>query len=183
MSAAGVLRLFVAVYPPASAVAQLLEVCSGLELPRHRLTPQEQVHLTLHFIGETPAAELPEVEESVRRSVAGLDAFEMRVTRLITLPERGPARLIAAEADEHPTLSEIHRRLVHRLAMRPRGRERFLPHFTLLRFAAGAGFQGEARVAREIEPLVFQVGEVVLVRSVLKASGVEHAAVLRAPLE
>lgn len=173
------LRLFVAAYPPADIASAMLGACRALELPAHRLVPPEQVHLTLHFVGDTPAAELDEVEESVRRSVAGLEPFFMRVVGVRRLPERGPARLVAAEAQSHPTLNEIHRRLVHRLALKPRGRERFLPHFTLARFAGGGA---HAAVGGPAGPWEFELSDVVLVRSVLHPSGAEHEEVMRARL-
>ena len=173
------LRLFVAAYPPPAVSETLLGRCTSITLPPHRLTPPEQVHMTLHFLGDVPIPELPEVEESVRRSAAGLGAFELRITRLRSLPERGPARLVAAEADEHPTLAEVHRRLVHRLAMKPRARDRFLPHFTLLRFTGGGA---PVNIEQPMDPVVFEMREIVLVRSVLKPSGAEHAEVIRAPL-
>ena len=71
-AAARSLRLFVAVYPPASVAAALREGLAGLELPDQRLVPREQIHMTLHFIGDTPADEVEATTETVRRAAGGL---------------------------------------------------------------------------------------------------------------
>jgi 2'-5' RNA ligase len=97
----------------------------------------------------------------------------LQFTSLITLPERGPARLIAAQTDAHPTLMEMHRRLVTRLARNPRERtdERFRPHLTLCRFRSPVS---RLRVNRELSLPGFPVAAVKLMRSTLEHSGAQH---------
>lgn len=178
------LRLFVALYPTADAAGAMLRALSRLDLPpvaTYRATRAEQVHMTVQFIGDTEAASLPEVEESVRRSAAGVGAFALVPQKLTMLPERGPPRLVAAVTDAPPALLEVQRRLAQRLARSPRARagDGFLPHFTLCRFTGGA------RAPRMEAPLrgeAFRVSDVVLVRSILRPSGAEHVEVMRVPL-
>jgi 2'-5' RNA ligase len=177
----GPLRLFVAAYPPLEVARALLDQLAAMSLRDIRLSPPEQVHLTLQFIGETDTRELSEVRESVERAVAGLAPATVEVTGLISLPERGRARLVAAELEAHPTLLELHRRLAQRLARsaRERSADRFLPHMTLGRFPAGSSSRAEAPVPR---PLRFEVGEAVLVQSILRPEGAEHRSVATFPL-
>jgi len=189
-SAAGGLRLFVAAYPPAEWIECWRERLSALTLPPHRLTPPEQIHLTLHFLGDTPEAELETVVESVSRSCAGLAAAELRALRFLTLPTRGPARLVAVETDAPPSLLELQRRLAQRLARRPHARpgNRYLPHLTLCRFRT----PGRVKLAEEaLAPLLdassraaapFPLREVKLVRSVLGSAGARHFEVASASL-
>lgn len=178
----GPLRLFVAVYPPSDASERLAASASVEGLPAHRVVPSRQLHMTLHFIGEVWPNRLDATVESVERSAAGLRAFSLRASRIITLPERGPARLIAAETDAPPPLLELHDRLVHRLARSVKARERgrFLPHITLLRFAAPV--DGVAR-SDTIPAVEFDVSDVHLVRSRLKATGAEHESIHRVKLQ
>lgn len=181
------LRLFVALYPPEESRRQLLRALRKLDPPpdaRSRVCPLEQVHMTLQFIGDRDERDLPDVVESVERSAAGLPPFHLKPQRLVTFPDRGTPRLIAIETDSPPTLLEIHRRLVQRLA-RPtrsgRAREdRFRPHLTLLRFT------GSARPVPADAPVTldpFLVSEIVLMRSVLKPTGAEHSVVAQVPLD
>jgi len=168
------LRLFVAVYPPPEVAAALVAALGRVGgLPAHRRVPAAQVHLTLQFIGDTPADHVDDVVETVTRAARGLGDFELTPQRLITLPPRGTARLVAAETDSPPGLLELHRRLVTRLARAPRGRpgDRFRPHLTLCRFAT------PSRVTALDAPLAglgFPVDHVALMRSALLPQGARH---------
>jgi 2'-5' RNA ligase len=178
-------RLFVAVYPPRGFVERAFGLLDGLGLPEQRVVAAEQVHLTLHFVGEVVTARVDEVRESVERSAAGLEAFEVTPERLVSLPRpvgrRGGARLVAVQADRPPGLLEIVRRLATRLATSPRRDpvDRYLPHLTLCRFRKVTdGFDLD-------EPIVvppFEVRDVRLMRSVLKPSGAEHRVEATFPL-
>ncbi|QOJ00706.1 MAG: 2'-5' RNA ligase family protein [Phycisphaeraceae bacterium] len=162
-----------AAYPPEHVAAGLLSRIDGLGLPEHRSTPVAHVHLTLAFIGETRAAELPIVSESVSRSVSGLGPMTLTPNRLATLPARGVPRTLVCVAEASPVLVELHRRLVSRLVRRPRPRaeDRFLPHLTLARFPPGVN-PGRIDAPAAVDPFV--VDRVRLVRSLLKPGGAEH---------
>ncbi len=173
---AGIHRLFVACHPPADAAAAMLAHAAALPLPEGRWTPPAQVHLTLHFIGDVAERDLDAVIESVERSASGIPACRLDTDRLISLPERGPARLLAAapSGDTPASLFEIRRRLVRRLAKSPRNDDdqHFTPHLTLLRFAAPTP---TPRVDTPMPPIPWRVGRVSLMRSVLRPGGASHA--------
>jgi 2'-5' RNA ligase len=166
------LRLFVAIYPPPEIAAAALDAIAAMELPPHRLTPAEQAHVTLQFIGDTPAKELDATLESVRRAASGIGAFALAPQRYITLPDRGRPRLIALETDAPARVVELHRRLAHRLAQSPRRdpADRFLPHLTLARFRPGPA----RRIEAPAELPGFSVERVRVMRSVLRSEGAEH---------
>lgn len=175
------LRLFVAAYPPEHTASELLaaldEESRRTQFPAFRTTRADQVHITLQFIGDIPSRELGSVTESVRRSAAGVEQFALAPQRLIALPERGPARLIAAQTDAPPPLLEIHRRLVHRLVREPRRtKEVFLPHFTLCRFLPGTtGPMKFDPIRLQVQP--FTIDRIVLMRSTLSPEGAEDRAI------
>ncbi|MFM9994572.1 MAG: RNA 2',3'-cyclic phosphodiesterase [Phycisphaerales bacterium] len=180
----GVLRLFVAVYPTAEAARELVRALERLDLPpvaTHRATKPDQLHMTVQFIGDTDERELAEVQESVERSAAGLEPFMLTPARLVTLPERGPPRLVAGVTDAPPGLLELQRRLASRLARTPRPKtgDRFLPHMTLCRFTRAAK---APQVDAAIHAGPFNVERVRLVRSVLRPEGAEHVEVFRVTL-
>lgn len=170
------LRLFVAAYPPPVVVGSLQAARRAVAVEGLREVAPEQVHLTLQFIGPVEARDLGRVEESVGAACRGAGAFGLRPLRLISLPGRGPVRVIAAETDAPPGVVELHRRLAQRLVRRPRGdaADRFLPHLTLARARAGEAVE---RVDQPLDCEAFGVDRVVLVRSVLHADGAEHRAV------
>lgn len=181
-SAGSTLRLFVAAHPPPEFACALLEALAPLGLPAHRAVPAAQIHLTLQFIGDTPAKRLPDVVESVERSCSGLEAFTLTPLRLIALPQTGPARLIAVETDAPAALLELHRRLAHRLAKNARERpgDKFLPHLTLCRFTVPG--PAPASLPAPLSIGAFQVSHATLLRSVLLPEGAEHRPVTRIEL-
>ena len=172
------MRLFVAAYPPRAFARCALEALRGVGMPANRETAVEQVHLTLQNIGDTEAGRVGEVSESVARSASGIGVFTLRAVRLITLPERGAARLVALETDAPGALLELQRRLATRLARKPREKagDRFVPHLTLCRFR---GAEAGLRVNEGVELGGFEVGEIALMRSVLRPGGAEHREVAR----
>ncbi len=180
--AVSTLRLFVGIYPPPDAAERLLAMLDGLTLPRCRATAVEAVHLTVQFIGAVAVSDLEQTSESVDRSVAGLPSFSMSLERICTLPERGPARLIAAVGDLPAELLEMHRRLVQRLARNvlPREKQRFLPHMTLGRFSSPVRLPP---IDQPIEGMTFPVTAVRLMKSTLRPEGAVHAEVRLWPLE
>jgi 2'-5' RNA ligase len=167
------LRLFVAAYPPERVAAALLEEVSRIDLPPCRVTAIDQVHLTLQFIGDMPATEMDATVESVERAAAGLKRFELEARRMISLPERGPARLVAAELSAPAALLELQRRLASRLAGEPRSRpgDAFRPHMTLCRFRSPS-LRGRIDLAVPAES--FTVTRVALMKSLLRAEGAVH---------
>ncbi len=175
------LRLFVAIYPPPELNGKLLGSLQSHDLPEHRTVPAEQVHMTLHFIGDVPTKQLDATIESVQRATAGISAFDLTVQRLITLGQRGSARLVAAETDRPPELLEIHRRLVTRLARSPRRNpaDRFRPHLTLCRFK-----KPTKRIALDSPPDAepFRVQQVVLMKSTLRSDGAQHHEIISCAL-
>lgn len=152
---------------------------------RLRMTPPEQVHLTLQFIGDTPAGEMEGTEKSVRRAAAGLPVFALNAHELIALPERGPKRLIAAETDAPPALLELQKRLAMRLAhnVREKPGRKFRPHITLGRFASPVKAQALAMMPVRIEGLSFVVDRIILMRSTLSSQGATHHEVMEASLD
>jgi 2'-5' RNA ligase len=167
------LRLFVAAYPPIELVRQMRAALKELDLPPHRLTPLDQIHLTLQFIGDTPTSDLDDTIESVRRSTQGLEVTELTPERLITLPERGPKRLIAVQTDADKTVLELQRRLAQRLASNVRRKpgNRFLPHLTICRFRSPTKMDA---VAEPLDLPPFEVAEIKLMRSTLSPQGSQH---------
>ncbi len=169
-------RLFVAVYPPLETAREMLAAVReavGEDAPPHRLTPVDQVHLTVQFVGDTPFTRTDNVMESVARAASGVGPMQLAPVRLVTRPARGPVRLIAAETDGPPALLEIKRRLVARLARSSRRdpARRFVPHLTLCRFHPPV----RRRPLRE--PLAippFPVRALKLMRSELLPTGAVH---------
>ena len=130
----GLARLFVALWP---ADALRRSLCDWRDPCRGgagaRLVAPEQLHLTLHFLGQVPHPRGPELRSGLR---VPFRHFELRFSRcerwpggvLVVPPDAVPAAL----ADLHGALGEALRRLG--LATETRA---FRPHVTLARRHSG----------------------------------------------
>lgn len=175
-------RLFVAAYPTRDWVERALVDISKRALPEHRLTPPEQVHLTVQFIGDVAAADVEEAGISLQRACAGIGPFRLEAVSLRAFPPRGAARLLAIETTAPAEVMELHRRLAQRFsrATRRQPADRFVPHLTVCRFRREepdfAGWQEEAELP------AIEVASIRLVRSVLHPEGAEHRCLREVPL-
>jgi len=190
------LRLFLGIYPPIEVVEALLERMRGLEMmPPYREVPPGQVHLTLHFIGDTEPRNVDQVRESIDRAKKGLHAFTLIPEALVSFPrpderakQRGrpqSPRLIAARTNAPADLLELRRRVVRRLSIKPRKdpNDRFTPHMTLCRFRS---FRREEYPLDDIDwaargvaiddgqDLAFDVTSFSLMKSTLRREGAAH---------
>ncbi len=177
-------RLFVAIYPPRDLAEHLLARLPALNLPAHRPTPIDQMHLTLQFIGDTRRNHLDDVLESVERAAGGIGSFRLSPIRLVTLPSDGsqPPRLVAIDTDSPAPLMELQRRLAHRLARNARERagDRFRPHVTLCRFTNERGNPVVDLPLAGHAP--FEVAEVRVMCSTLHSWGPSHEEVRKVAL-
>lgn len=130
-------RLFVALRPPPDIRALLATVMGGV--PQARWQDDEQLHLTIRYIGEVdrPVAEdialaLSQVHGAAPRvAIAGVGAFD----------KKGRVDALWAGIAPQDELARLHKKVdqaLVRLGLAPEGRA-YLPHVTLARLSRGAG--------------------------------------------
>lgn len=129
------LRLFVALWPTPSALHGLQRWGESWTWPAGSTrVPASRLHLTLHFVGDLPAARLPEVADGLavpfRRFELTLDRAQCWPGGLaVAVPHEVPAGLV----DLHDALAAALGGLGLAVEKRP-----FRPHVTLARRAHGA---------------------------------------------
>lgn len=97
----------------------------------------EQLHLTLAFIGEVPSSTVRQIEDEL--SAIAFDPFELSLEGVNMFGNtRQPKTLWAGVADEAP-LHHLHEKVMNaleRIGVEP-DRRRYKPHVTLARFSRG----------------------------------------------
>ncbi len=126
-------RLFVAIDLPEETKDQILSLRQD-DLPPGRWTRREALHLTLHFIGNVPAA----VARAYQQALGEVDAaaFDLRIQGVGQFPSDDRPRLIWAGLQNTPDLRALHEAVgaaLEREGFRRDGR-RFQPHISLMRF-------------------------------------------------
>ncbi|MGZ8287172.1 MAG: RNA 2',3'-cyclic phosphodiesterase [Allosphingosinicella sp.] len=130
-------RLFVAIRPPATVRARLLDLMGGVAGARWQ--DEEQLHLTLRFIGEVDRHMAHDVDAAL--SSVHHPAFSIALNGLGAFDRRGePVTLWAGFAPQEP-LRALHKKVdqaLVRVGVEP-DRRAYMPHVTIARLPRGAG--------------------------------------------
>ncbi len=166
-------RLFFALWPDDLVRARLARVARAID--QGRKMDAGNLHVTLHFLGNTPA----ETQACVERAAAGVRGrpFELVLSEVGHWPRPqvvwlGPRETPSAMLDLHTALVE---------AMRPCGFEpegrAFHPHVTLARKVR------RLRYARSVAPIAWRVADFCLVESRTTPAGARYQVLRRWALD
>ncbi len=125
------IRLFIAIDLPPTIRHMLYSMGRGI--PNARPVKEEQIHLTLRFIGDVEGSRLKDIHESLT-SVA-IHPFSISVKGVGHFPPRGKPRVIWAGVQPAEQLIQMRNRIGTQLAncgIEPE-RRKFMPHITLAR--------------------------------------------------
>lgn len=175
-------RLFVAIRPPAAIRDQLQDLMEGV--PGARWQDDEQLHLTLRFIGEVegPLAEdIAAVLQTIHHP-----AFPIMLSGLGKFDSRGRVHTLWAGVRPHDMLAHLHRKVdqaLVRVGLQPE-RRAYLPHVTLARFGREAS-SPDALLARHagLSSAPFEIDHFALYESHLSQAGAHYEMVARYALQ
>lgn len=103
-----------------------------------RPVKEGQLHLTLHFLGDVPAGEVPRLTNAVADIV--FSPFTLSITGVGRFPPKGRASVLWAGVSPCPALLDLHRTLGEALTAAGHAIERrpYTPHVTLARLTPQA---------------------------------------------
>ncbi|MES1258103.1 MAG: RNA 2',3'-cyclic phosphodiesterase [Acidobacteriota bacterium] len=143
------------------------EVCGKIEAALDELratadlnwSPTENLHITTKFIGEWPAAALPDIQHALA-ALEPPGPFSVAVSRFGFYPTPHRPRFLFAGVQAGPELNELARRLDEALAAVGCAREErpYLPHVTLARIKAEDIRQLRERIALIVNMNNFDFG-------------------------
>jgi 2'-5' RNA ligase len=91
------------------------------------------LHLTIHFLGETPAEKLEDIITALQKIAADTAAFTLHLDCLEPGPKPKSPRLIWARFAAHPAFMELCTAVTRQLGVKPSSQD-YIPHITLARF-------------------------------------------------
>ena len=124
-------RLFVSIDLPKLVKREVAGICLGL--PGARWVADEQIHLTLRFIGEVDGGVVQDIREGLAEIQSS--AFAMRLVGLDFFPPRGTPHVLWAGVEPVEPVVALRNRvesILVRLGLEPEGRK-FSPHVTMAR--------------------------------------------------
>jgi 2'-5' RNA ligase len=127
------MRLFVAAPLPELLLSALQTQQAHYNQTGVRLVPAQNLHLTLHFLGETPAAMLPDLTHKLQAIAASQYAFTLSFKETAPGPKLKSPRLIWARFLEHPEFISLSRSIQTTLSGQSQSHTSFIPHITIAR--------------------------------------------------
>jgi RNA 2',3'-cyclic 3'-phosphodiesterase len=196
-------RTFIAIELPPDVRARVAQHIARLrrEVPdvRASWSREDNLHLTLKFLGNVPVADTPKVSDAVERATKTVSSFQLTFSGCGTFPPHGrpgvlwigagSARILPADSVRRPALSgaanleRLFNSIETELAEAGFAREtrQFHPHLTIARLRHSQGARPLAELHQNLgfTPIAFDVSEVVVFRSELLREGSKHTAISR----
>jgi 2'-5' RNA ligase len=181
------LRLFVAIRPPAPALDRIAEVQQELRNfigeRAVRWVNVANLHITLYFLGDAPAAAIAPAGEALERAAeaagGGDGPLEVATTVTGAFPNARRARVLWLGMDDRANaLAQLAQRVRRELNRRDlHGDDKpFRPHITLGYVRRNAPRDAQAEIAAALQrvspaPVTFAASEMLLVESTLQPGG------------
>ena len=145
---------------------------------------QDNLHLTLKFLGEVPVARIEDLSEAASAAVRAAGPFELILAGSGVFSTRGkPNVLWIGIEDPHGTLHKVQQRLEEKCVERGFARDAraYHPHLTIARMRKphGARELAAAHRAADFAAQTFTAKELVVFRSELLPQGSQHTAISR----
>lgn len=179
-------RTFIAIELPLDVRSRVTQHIARLrrEQPDVRASwcRENNLHLTLKFLGNVPVANIPKVSDAVERATKNVSPFPLTFSDCGTFPPHGrPSVLwIGTQASG---LQVLHAAIEKELADAGYARESrtFHPHLTVARLRHAEGTRSLAELHKNLgfTPIAFDVSDVVVFRSELLREGSRHTVLSR----
>ena len=173
-------RLFVALRPPEDVLDLLIDAMEGADL---RWQDEDQLHLTLRFIGEVDR----HLADDIHAALGAIHQapFEIALNGIGAFGRRGQADAVWAGVAPHEPLKALHNKVdaaLTRVGVPPDQRA-FLPHVTLARLKRTSGPVGNLlEQSGGLTSPPFPVADFALFESALTPEGAVYSVVERYPL-
>ncbi len=175
------IRVFVSIPVPDTAPLQGI-LAELRRIDGVRPAPENQMHLTMKFIGGVDDRKVPRIADAVRRAVEGIPPFEISLEGAGAFPNARNARVVWVGAKPAETLKRIADGIGANLSGIKFDDKPFKSHMTIGRCAYTKDMSELARSYKDSEFLRFECREVLVMRSELGPKGAKHTVLERIPL-
>jgi 2'-5' RNA ligase len=160
----------------AAAARPLRELCAGGRFP-----PEQLLHITLHFFGQTPLDRLPAIESAMERAARGISPFDLTTGRAGTFGRGNAAVLwlgVDGGADRLRALRAALEAALREEGFPPENRE-FRAHITLGRDVRLGG----SPAGVELPGVTLRVGGVTLMESTTASGRLDYVPLVFTPFQ
>ncbi len=177
---AGHRRLFIGLRPPPAVRRLLLSVRHGVDGARWQR--DEQLHLTLRFLGAVPMDRTAAVERALRELTG--EPLHLSVSGVGRFGRHGSGGILWAGLAPSPRLQALRRNLDERLADigHPPESRPFVPHLTLARLHRQDDTAAFVAANAGLSSPPFVISGVILFQSIPSPGGARYLPLVRQPL-
>jgi 2'-5' RNA ligase len=190
-------RTFIAIEIPLDVRRRIKEHIDQLRAifpdVRASWTREDNLHLTLKFLGNVPVAHIPALSNAVAEATHETKPFDLSISGCGTFPPHGRPKVLwigcadvpsaSSHSTSHLALSSLHAALEDRCAVAGFEREprSYHPHLTIARLRESKGSRALAEHHKQhgLPAQTFTVSELVVFRSELSSKGSKHTALAR----
>ncbi|WP_034256715.1 RNA 2',3'-cyclic phosphodiesterase [Adhaeribacter aquaticus] len=151
------MRLFIAVPLDQYIKLNLVKLREGYKTAEIRFIPEENLHLTLHFIGDYPENKVPELAKLLQEIASFQSTFDLTFQEIAPGPTLRSPRLIWARFQENKLYEELATKICAAMHAPPGAHGKFIPHVTLARFRKDTNKPQNLSIITSDEPPVFSV--------------------------
>ncbi len=149
-----------------------------------RVSPPEQTHITLRFIGDVDDSKIKRIVRAVEESVSGIAPFRIDVRGLGAFPRNDRPNIVWMGLEPSEVLTDISERISSGLASsnirfdtKP-----FKAHITVGRCREGTKMPGFFESHKDQDYCSFICREILVMKSELGPKGAKHTVLSRIPL-
>lgn len=184
------MRCFIALEIPGAVKNHLVDLQESLKKTQAdvRWVPEENLHLTLRFLGEIDEPQVQLVKQDLDQAVAGMPRFEIRLAGAGAFPGVTSPKVVWAGVETgKETLNQIAQavKALENFPVQPGNDMPFSPHITLGRVRSRKFRQNLVSALQKIQwrcDIPWEVNEVGLYLSELTPSGAVYSRLHRSPL-
>jgi 2'-5' RNA ligase len=182
------LRCFIAVRIPGPLRKAITEVMDTLKKSGAdvKWVPEENIHITLKFLGSTDEAIIEEIKESLHRSVAACRPFSIRIAGAGYFPAGRRPRVVWIGIDDAGALPDLLRDIEKEMVKFGYEEEKrpFSPHLTIGRVRSDKRMTEMLKrldAFRETRFGEAEIREITLMKSELRPAGAEYSSLAEIP--
>ncbi|KAA3438881.1 RNA 2',3'-cyclic phosphodiesterase [Rufibacter hautae] len=176
------IRLFVAAKLPTKVQSYLVQAREAYHDPNIRAVPEENLHLTLYFIGNVPYTEDTYIRQTLAQVAQRHAPFTLSLEQLEPGPKLRSPRLVWARLSQNEAFSALSQDLTQALAPAPPKQEKFIPHVTLCRFKKEGAAPRDLPLVSPPEEILYPVASFALWQSQLASPHPIYTVVEEYPL-
>jgi 2'-5' RNA ligase len=147
-------------------------------------TKEENLHITLEFMGFVLDNVIPEICDAVRAAVADVEIFDLEFDKIELGPTKVDPRLVWLSGAANEDLKNLHENIEKALDIFVTSKKTFRPHITLGKIRQHKWQELEQAPALERDfPMTITVESVDVMASEFEGDGMEYAIIESCPLK